>query len=41
MSDDEEAPPPVLGKWRNVYIVLAVQLGLLVLGLYVLTRWAS
>lgn len=36
-----EDPPPVGGTWARVYWALAIQLGLVVVGLYLLTRWAS
>ena len=34
-------PPPVLGSWRNLYLLVAAELGALVLLFYALTRWAS
>lgn len=37
----EEATPPVLGSWRNVYALLVVQLLVVVGVLYLVTRWAS
>ena len=38
---DAEAPPPVLGTWRNVYALILVVLAVLVALFYALTRWAS
>ncbi|MEQ8278173.1 MAG: hypothetical protein RMA76_43085 [Deltaproteobacteria bacterium] len=40
-QDAPEAPPPILGRWRNVYLVLVLQLALLVAGFAVVTWWAS
>jgi hypothetical protein len=40
-SDSESDPPPVLSRWRNVYALVLVELALVVLALYLLTRWAS
>ena len=37
----ETAPPPLLGSWRNLYLLLAGELAVLVALFYVLTRWAS
>jgi hypothetical protein len=34
-------PPPFLGRWRNVYVVLLAELALLVLLFHLLRRWAS
>ncbi len=36
-----EEPPPLLGTWRNLYVVLVVELAALVAGFWILTRWAS
>jgi hypothetical protein len=36
-----DAPPPLLASWRNLYLLVAVELGALVLLFYALTRWAS
>jgi len=45
MSDapaaDGDPPPPLLGTWRNLYLLVAAELTLLVLGFYALTRWAQ
>ncbi len=38
-GDDE--PPPFLGSWRNVYLLLLGELALLVLLFALLRRWAS
>jgi len=43
-SAPAEAPdeaPPFLGTWRNVYLFVAGELALVVLALWILTRWAS
>jgi hypothetical protein len=39
--DESEAPPPLFGRWRNLYVLLLVELGVLVLLFYALTWWAS
>jgi hypothetical protein len=36
-----DAPPPLLSRWSNLYALVAVELGVLVLAFYALTRWAS
>jgi hypothetical protein len=36
-----DEPPPVLGRWRNVYVVVLVELALIVALFWALTRWAS
>lgn len=36
-----ETPPPFLGSWRNVYLLLAAELAVSVLLFHWLTRWAS
>jgi hypothetical protein len=33
--------PPVLPRWRDVYVLVLVELALVVAALYALTRWAS
>ena len=38
MSDDQ---PPILGSWRNIYLLVLGELGVLVGLFYALTRWAS
>jgi hypothetical protein len=40
MSEPEQ-PPPVLGRWRNLYTLLVVELALITLLSYALERWAS
>jgi len=40
-NEDPEAPPPVLGSWRNVYALVAAVLAALILLFAALTRWAS
>ena len=40
-ADEAEAPPPLLGSWRNLYLVVLGELAALVLLFYALTRWAS
>ena len=40
-EDEVAAPPPVLGSWRRVYLVVLAELGALVALFYALTRWAS
>jgi len=37
----EEEKPPVLGSWRNVYLLVASVLFVLIGLFYALTRWAS
>ncbi len=39
--DSIEEPPPLLGTWRNLYVLLLVELGALVAGFWALARWAS
>jgi hypothetical protein len=36
-----EAPPPLLRSWRNLYLLLLAELGVLILLFFALTRWAS
>jgi len=36
-----EPPPPLLGSWRALYLLVVAELALLVLAGYALTRWAS
>ena len=40
-EDDAEAPPPLLGSWRKLYLLVLGELAVLVLLFYALTRWAS
>jgi hypothetical protein len=37
----EDEPPPFLGSWKNVYLVVLGELALLVVIFYAITRWAS
>ena len=41
MAEGPDIPPPFLSSWRNVYVLVLVELGLLVAAFWVLTRWAS
>lgn len=36
-----DEPPPLLRSWRNVYLVVAAELALIVALFAVLTWWAS
>ncbi len=36
-----EEPPPFLGSWRNVYLLLLGELAVLTVLFYALTRWTS
>jgi hypothetical protein len=36
-----DEPPPLLGSWRNVYLVVAAELALIVALLAALTWWAA
>lgn len=36
-----EAAPPFLGSWRNVYLLVLGELGVLVVLFYGLRRWAE
>jgi hypothetical protein len=40
-QQQQEEPPPFLSTWRNVYLFLAAELGVLVILFYALGRWAS
>ena len=40
-QNEAEEKPPVLGSWRNVYLLVVFILGLLIVLFYALTRWAS
>ncbi|MGH7786702.1 MAG: hypothetical protein ACRERC_07530 [Candidatus Binatia bacterium] len=40
-SPADETPPPVLGSWRNIYLLVLGQLAALVACFYALGRWAS
>jgi len=39
--DEPEAPPPLLGSWRNVYALVLFNLAVLIALFYALARWAS
>jgi hypothetical protein len=41
MEPDADPPPPLLGTWPALYLVVLGELALLVLGFWALTRWAS
>jgi len=36
-----DEPPPFLGRWRNVYLLVAVELLVLIAVFYAITRWFS
>jgi hypothetical protein len=38
---DGTEPPPILGSWRNVYVLVLTVLAILIALFYALTRWAS
>ena len=40
-QDDPLPPPPLLGSWRNVYVLVVAVLAVLIALFYALTRWAS
>jgi len=37
----DHEPAPFLRQWKNIYIVIIVELALTVALLYLLSRWAS
>ena len=39
--DPADEPPPLLGRWRNVYILVVVELAVLVAAFWAFARWAS
>lgn len=39
--DPLDSRPPLLGSWRNLYVVLVVELAVLVAAFWALGRWAS
>ena len=39
--DEPETPPPILGSWRRLYLLLLAELAALVALFSALTRWAS
>jgi hypothetical protein len=38
---DEDQPPPLLGSWRNIYLVLVIELLATTAVLYGITKWLS
>jgi len=40
-DSDGEAAPPILGSWRNVYLLVLAVLAVLIALFYALTRWVS
>jgi hypothetical protein len=38
---EPEDPPPILSRWRNIYVLLVVELLVLVGVFYGVSRWAS
>lgn len=36
-----EAPPPLLGTWRNIYLLLVAELALIAAASALLTWWAA
>ena len=36
-----DEPPPLLRSWRNVYLVVVIELAVVVALLYALARWAA
>jgi len=36
-----DEPPPILGRWRNLYLLVVIELAVIIAVLYALTRWAS
>jgi hypothetical protein len=36
-----EEPPPILGSWRNVYLLVVTEVAVLVVLFHLLRRWAS
>jgi hypothetical protein len=40
-NSDVDEPPPILGSWRALYLLLIIELALLTLCGYVLGRWAA
>jgi hypothetical protein len=37
----EDEPVPFPGGWRNLYLFVALELGVSIAALYALTRWAA
>ena len=40
-EQDDPLPPPLLGSWRNVFVLVVAVLAVLIALFYALTRWAS
>jgi hypothetical protein len=40
-STEADDPPPFLGRWRNVYVLVAAELALLIALFAALAWWAS
>lgn len=40
-AGSHESPPPFLGTWRNVYLLVIGELVFTILVFLILTRWAS
>jgi hypothetical protein len=38
---EPEEPPPLLSSWRNIYLLLVIELLFTAAILYALTRWLS
>jgi len=36
-----EEPPPFLGRWRNVYVLVLLELAVTVVALYAVAWWAA
>jgi hypothetical protein len=41
MSEPTEEPPPILGSWRRLYLLLVLELAVITALSYALSRWAS
>ena len=39
--EEEDEAPPLLGRWKNLYLLLIAELVLLTALFYALARWAS
>jgi len=40
-AGDLDEPPPILGTWRNVYVLVLGELAFLVVAFWLLRRWAE
>jgi len=40
-DSSEQEQPPLLGSWRNIYVVLVVELLATTAVLYAMTKWLS